>query len=116
MKANLNRIAYSLQTMKENINGAKDGDATACANYVSAYNNILYSGVFYTEESIPADWRDIDFAYMLAFIYSLDRTRPAYLSCVNSGKVDEFNYGLAVQTLDQTISFITPYVNQAAGK
>ncbi len=111
---NMVRIRQSLQTMMANIDGAKDGDANACSAYVGAYNNILYSGVFY--EEVPPDWEDIDWAYYLSFVYSLDRTRPAYLSCVNAGKVDNFNYGLAVQTLNETYNFLSPYVDAAAAR
>lgn len=111
LTANMNNIYYSLQTMRGSIDGAKAGDAAACSTYVGAYNNILYSGVFYKD--VPGDWQEIDFVYFLSFIYSLDRTRPAYLSCVNAGKVDDFNYGLAVQTIDQTVSFMTPSLNAA---
>lgn len=111
LKANMNNIYYSLQTMRGSIDGAKAGDQASCDTYVGAYNNILYSGVFYKD--VPGDWVDIDAVYFISFIFSLDRTRPAYLSCVNSGAVDDFNYGLAVQTIDQTVSFMTPALNQA---
>ncbi|MCP4416288.1 MAG: hypothetical protein GY805_06685 [Chloroflexi bacterium] len=111
LKANMNNINWSLQTMRGNIDGAKAGDQASCDAYVGAYNNILYSGVFYKD--VPGDWQDIDFAYFLSFIYSLDRTRPAYLSCVNAGNVDDFNYSLAVQTLNETIAFFTPFLNSA---
>ncbi|MBK8902179.1 MAG: hypothetical protein IPM53_13420 [Anaerolineaceae bacterium] len=111
LTANMNNIHSSLQTMRGSIDGAKAGDAAACSTYVSAYNNILYSGVFYKD--VPGDWEEIDFVYFLSFIYSLDRTRPAYLSCVNAGSVDDFNYGLAVQTIDQTLTFLTPSLNAA---
>jgi len=111
---NMLRIRNSLNTMRDNIDGAKNGDAAACTAYVNAYNNILYSGVFY--EDVPGDWQEIDWAYFKAFIYSLDRTRPAYLSCVNAGRVDDFNAGLATQTIFQTLDFINPYINAAAAK
>lgn len=111
LKSNMNNIYYSLQTMRANIDGAKAGDAASCTSYVSAYNNILYSGVFYKD--VPGDWQEIDFVYFLSFIYSLDRTRPAYLSCVNAGKVDDFNYGLAVTAINDTITFMTPALNSA---
>jgi hypothetical protein len=111
LKANMNNINGSLQTMQGNIDGAHNGDQASCDAYVAAYNNILYSGVFYKD--VPGDWKDIDAVYFISFIYSLDRTRPAYLSCVNAGKVDDFNYGLAVQTLNQTVAFMTPSLNAA---
>lgn len=111
LTANMNNIYNSLQTMRGNIDGAKAGDATACSTYVGAYNNILYSGVFYKD--VPGDWEEIDFVYFLSFIYSLDRTRPAYLSCINVGKVDDFNYGLALTAIDQTVNFMTPSLNAA---
>jgi hypothetical protein len=111
---NMVRIRNSLQTMSGSIDGAHSGDADSCNAFVGAYNNILYSGVFF--DDVPAAWQDIDGAYFLAFIYSLDRTRPAYLSCVNSGTVDDFNYGLAVQTVGATLSFFNPYVDAAIGR
>jgi hypothetical protein len=74
----------------------------------------LYSGVFY--DDVPADWQEIDFYYFLGFVYALDRTRPAYLSCVNAGRVDDFNYSLAQQTIDETLSLINPTVDAAAAK
>lgn len=111
LRSNMQNVMSSLERMKASINGAKDGNAEACANYVAAYNNILFNGVFY--EDVPGDWQDIDGAYFASFIYSLDRTRPAYLSCVDSGKVDEFNYSLALQTLDQTIQFLRPALDSA---
>ncbi|MEM9777809.1 MAG: hypothetical protein AAF902_24745, partial [Chloroflexota bacterium] len=80
----------------------------------AAYNNILNSGVFY--EPVPPEWQDIDEAYFLSFVFSLDRTRPAYLSCINSGKVDDFNYSLALSTIEQTLNFLIPYINSAASR
>lgn len=81
---------------------------------MATYNNILYSGVFYND--VPGDWEEIDAYYVLAFVYSLDRTRPAYLSCVNSGTVGPFNYSLAVQTINTTREFLNPVVAAAAAK
>jgi hypothetical protein len=105
----------SLHTMQGSLDGAHSGDANACSAYVGAYNNILYSGVFY--EEVPADWEDIDFAYFLSFVYSLDRTRPAFLSCVNAGRVDDFNYSLAMQTINETLSILLdPAIDAAATK
>ena len=114
IKNNMNRMRQSLLTMQGNIDGARNGDATACANYVAAYDSIRSSGVFY--EEIPGDWQNIDAVYFVSFIYSLDRTRPAYLSCQNAGTVDQFNYGLAVQALGETLAFLTPAINEAAAK
>lgn len=111
LKANMNNINRSLQTMRGNIDGAHAGDQASCDAYVGAYNNILYSGVFYKD--VPGDWEEIDFVYFLSFIYSLDRTRPAYLSCVNAGTVDDFNYGLALTAIEQTTAFMTPALNSA---
>ncbi|VAW33022.1 hypothetical protein MNBD_CHLOROFLEXI01-5253 [hydrothermal vent metagenome] len=111
LKTNMNNINRSLQTMRGSIDGAHAGDQASCDTYVAAYNNILFSGVFYKD--VPGDWEDIDAVYFISFIFSLDRTRPAYLSCVDSGKVDDFNYGLAVQTLDQTVAFLAPALNAA---
>jgi hypothetical protein len=107
-------IRQSLYTMADNIDGAHNGDANACAVYAGAYEGILYSGVFY--DDVPDDWQQIDDAYVISFIYSLDRTRPAYLSCVDAGRVDDFNYGLAWETIQNTLNFIGPYIDQAASK
>jgi hypothetical protein len=107
-------IQQSLHTMADSIDGAHNGDANACAAYVGAYEGILYSGVFF--EEVPADWQQIDDAYVISFVYSLDRTRPAYLSCVDAGRVDDFNYGLAWDTIQNTLGFISPFIDQAGSK
>jgi hypothetical protein len=114
MYNNMVRMRDSLYAMQGALDGALAGDAAACANYVAAYNNILYSGVFY--DNVPPDWQEIDSIYLLSFIYSLDRTRPAYLSCVDAGKVDEFNYGLARQSIDQVLSILPQAIDAAAAK
>lgn len=114
MYNNMLLIRGSLGTMRDALPGAKNGDANACNSYTGAYNGILNAGIFYDE--VPDDWEDIDFAYFLSFIYSLDRTRPAYLSCVDAGKVDEFNHNLALQTIEETLSFLNPFIDSAAGR
>jgi hypothetical protein len=114
MANNMVRMRDALNRMRGSIDAAAGGDGAACSTYASAYESILYSGVFY--DDVPDDWAEIDFIYVLSFIYSLDRTRPAYLSCVNAGSVDQFNYGLAVQTIDETLQFLTPGVNAALAK
>ncbi len=111
---NMTRLRSALYTMRDAINGAAAGDAEACATYARAYESILYSGVFY--DDVPPDWEEIDFIYFLSFIYSLDRTRPAYLSCKDAGQVDQFNYGLALQTIDETLQILNPAVDAAAAK
>lgn len=111
LRSNMSNIQGSLNTMRNNLDGAKAGDAAACTSYVSAYNNILYSGVFY--EDVPPEWQDVDGIYFISFIYSLDRTRPAYLSCVDAGKVDDFNFGLALTAIDQTLSILNPAIQSA---
>jgi hypothetical protein len=110
----MTRLRNSLYTMRNSLDGARDGDAEACSAYNNAYNNILYSGVFY--DDVPGDWENIDFVYVISFIYSLDRTRPAHLSCANSGQVDSFNYGLAYQAIDQVLDILNPAIQQAAAK
>ncbi|MCA9962755.1 MAG: hypothetical protein KC423_00875, partial [Anaerolineales bacterium] len=92
----------------------KAGDAAACAAYVQGYNNILYGTRFFDE--VPANWQDIDSLYVLLFIYSLDRTRPAYLSCANSGRIDDFNYSLAYTTINDTLEVLNPTVQSAASR
>lgn len=114
LKSNMLNIQGSLNTMRGNLDGAKAGDADACTRYVQAYNNILYSGVFYKD--VPPGWQDVDGIYFLSFIYSLDRTRPAYLSCVNAGNVDDFNYGLAHTAIELTLSILNPAIQSALGR
>ena len=112
MYNNMLSMRQSLNTMQGSLGGAHSGDINACNAYVGAYNAILYAGVFY--EQVPGDWDDIDFAYFLGFVYSLDRTRPAHLSCVNAGRVDDFNHSLAVQTIDETLNFLLNHAIDAA--
>jgi outer membrane biosynthesis protein TonB len=107
-------IRGALYTMRENLPGARSGDAAACGNYVNAYNNVLYSGVFF--DPVPPEWQNIDEIYYISFIYALDRTRPAYLSCSNAGRVDDFNANLAEQAIGQTLSFLEPAINEAAAR
>jgi hypothetical protein len=111
---NMLNIRGSLYGMRDSIPGAQGGDPAACATYIGSYENILYSGVFY--EPVPADWQDVDYLYFLSFIYALDRTRPAYLSCVNAGIVDEFNAGLASVTIDETLNVLNEAIAAAAGR
>jgi len=111
---NMVRMQQSINAMRNALDGAGRGDAASCATYVQSYEAILNSGVFYSD--VPGDWQDIDFAYVLSFIYSLDRTRPAYLSCINSGMVDSFNLGLAMTAMDNTLSLLNPATAAAAAK
>lgn len=111
---NMVRIRNGLYTMRDALPGAKEGDTAACSSYTAAYNSILNSGVVY--DDVPPDWDEIDFYYVLSFIYSLDRTRPAYLSCVDSGRIDDFNFGLATQAIDQTLNLLNPTIGAAGGK
>lgn len=108
------RARNSLYTMRNNLDAAKTGDVNACNAYVGAYNNILYSGTFYDE--VPGDWEEIHAYYVISFIYSLDRTRPAFLSCRDAGKIDDFNYSLALTAINDTLSLLEPTVNAAAVK
>ncbi len=107
-------IRDALYRMRDALPGARAGDGNACSAYVSAYNNILYSGVFY--DPVPPEWQDIDGIYYISFIYSLDRTRPAYLSCANSGAVDDFNASLAQSAIEEVLSILEPAINAAAGR
>lgn len=111
LRSQMNTIQFALNTMRSNLDAAKAGDATACANYVSAYNNVLYSGVFF--DPVPPDWQDIDYIYFLSFIYALDRTRPAYLACVNGGAMGDFNFGLAYTAIEDTLSILNPAIISA---
>jgi hypothetical protein len=111
---NMVKMQQSINAMRNALDGAGRGDAASCATYTQSYEAILNSGVFY--DDVPGDWQDIDFAYVLSFIYSLDRTRPAYLSCINSGIVDSFNLGLAMTAMDDTLSLLNPATAAAAAK
>lgn len=111
---NMVRMQQSIHAMLDALNGAGNGDAASCATYTQSYESILNSGVFYSD--VPGDWQDIDFAYVLSFIYSLDRTRPAYLSCLNAGMVDSFNLSLAMQAMNDTLSLLNPATEAAAAK
>ncbi|GIK55571.1 MAG: hypothetical protein BroJett015_12340 [Chloroflexota bacterium] len=111
LRRQMTRIQGSLNTMRSNLDAAKAGDAAACANYVGAYNNVLYSGVFF--DPVPPNWQDIDYVYFISFIYALDRTRPAYLACVNGGDMGDFNYGLAYTAIDQTLNILNPAIISA---
>ncbi|HRQ41705.1 MAG TPA: hypothetical protein PLD25_27610 [Chloroflexota bacterium] len=111
LRSQMTRIQSALNSMRGNLDAAKAGDAAACANYVSAYNNVLYSGVFF--DPVPPNWQDIDYVYFLSFIYALDRTRPAYLACVNGGDMGDFNYGLAYTAIDQTLNILNPAIISA---
>lgn len=108
------RMQQSIAAMQGAIYSTRNGDAAACATYTQSYDAILNSGVFY--DDVPGDWENIDFAYVLSFIYALDRTRPAYLSCLQSGKVDDFNMGLAVTAMDETLGLLNPATAAAAAK
>ena len=114
IRSDLYGMQQALNTMRSNLDGAKAGDAAACAAYVQGYNNILYGTRFFDE--VPANWQDIDSLYVLLFIYSLDRTRPAYLSCANSGRIDHFNYSLAYTTINDTLEVLNPTVQSAASR
>ncbi|HSH02804.1 MAG TPA: SH3 domain-containing protein [Anaerolineae bacterium] len=102
----------NLNTMNANLGQTLNGDAVACQNYVNAYNSIKNNAVFY--DDVPGNWQDLDGAYFLSFVYALDRSRPAYLSCVDSGRVDEFNYGLAVQSINSALGLLNPTIDAAA--
>ena len=111
---NMLNVRSGLWGMRDAIPAIQSGDPAACGNYIASYEAILYNGVFY--DDVPQDWVNIDLAYVLSFIYSLDRTRPAYLSCVNAGTVDDFNANLAYGTIDQTLNLLEPAIAEAAGK
>lgn len=112
---NMTNLNKYLPIMQGALNGVTGSDsANACQIYTNAYEAILNSGVFY--ENVPDDWKEIDMWYVLSFIYSLDRTRPAYLSCKNSGKVDEFNKNLAWQAIDLTSQVLGAALAEAKAK
>ncbi|MBP6803547.1 MAG: hypothetical protein KBE23_05360 [Chloroflexi bacterium] len=114
LRSHMVNIQSSLNRMQSNLDAAKAGDAAACSSYVSAYNNILYSGTFYKD--VPSDWQEIDFIYFISFVYSLDRTRPAYLACVNGGDMGDFNYGLAYSAIGETLNILNPAIVSAYAK
>jgi uncharacterized protein YraI len=105
-------IRSNLETMRNSLSGARDGDASACTSYVSAYNNILYGAIFFGD--VPPAWQEISFLYELSFIYALDRSRPAYFSCLNAGKIDEFNYSLAFSSIEDALRVLNPIIDRAA--
>ena len=80
---NMLNVRQSLSTMQGSHGAVHNADANACSAYVDACDVIFHSGTFY--EDIPTDWEEIDFAYGISFIYSVDRIRPAYLSCRDAG-------------------------------
>lgn len=110
--ANLNGYLPVLQGALNGVSGSES--AAACQTYIATYEAILKSGVFY--EDVPGDWEEIDARYVLSFIYSLDRTRPAYISCKDSGKVDDFNRNLAWQAIDLTSQVLGPALTSAKAK
>ena len=114
LRSHMVNIQSSLNTMQANLDAAKGGDAAACSNYVSAYNNILYSGTFYKD--VPGDWQEINFIYSISFVYSLDRTRPAYQACVNGGDMGDFNYLLAYSAIGETLNILNPAIVSAYAK
>jgi hypothetical protein len=114
MYNNMLNMRESMTTMQNSLHGASTGDANSCNAYVAAYDVILNSGVFY--DDVPGDWEELDYWYVACFIYSLDRTRPAYLSCKDSGQVGKFNSDLAWQTLSQTMEVLNWAIDGAAAK
>ncbi len=112
--ANMLNVQAGLNGMRAAIPGAQSGDPAACADYIASYQSILNNGVLYSD--VPEDWQNIDLVYVVSFIYSLDRTRPAYLSCVNAGQVDEFNANLAWTTIEETLNILNPAIAEAAAK
>ncbi len=110
---NMVQIRNSLEMMRGALGGARQGDAAACAAYIQAYNNILYSGVFY--DQVPPAWQEVDEIYFISFIYSLDRTRPAFLSCQNAGNVDQFNGDLAAIAIEETLNILNQGIARASG-
>jgi hypothetical protein len=114
MYGHMINMGESLSTMQAALDSAHKGDQNSCSTYVEAYDVILAAGTFY--EDVPGDWEDIHFRYLICFIYSLDRTRPAYLSCKESSRVDDFNYSLAWRTIDEVWTVLNPAIDAAASK
>jgi hypothetical protein len=112
--AKMLNLRESLGIMQGSLGGARSGDGNACRAYVDAYDAILNSGTFY--EDVPGDWADIHLSYVASFIYSLDRTRPAYLACKDGNRVDDFNFGLAWQAIDLTGKILNPAIGAAAAR
>jgi hypothetical protein len=88
-----------------------EDDPLACATYIAAYNSIRDSGVVY--DQVPGTWVEVYRLYVPAFIMSLDRTRPAYLSCVQTGQVSPFNASLASTTIEQALQMWKPAIDGA---
>lgn len=104
----------ALNDMRDSLSGMLAGDQAACDRYESAYERIKENGIFFVD--IPGDWINLDLVYFNTFIFALDRTRPAYLSCFDSGRVDQFNHDLAFQTIVQTLDLLNPAVEESAAK
>lgn len=102
---------FQLNKMKSNIDGALAADQAACDRFEDGYESIKDKGLFFVD--IPQDWQDLDAIYFLTFIVTLDGTRPAYLSCFDSGSVASFNYGLAVTTINDVLNVLDPSVDEA---
>lgn len=101
----------ALIEMRANLDGALSGDQAACDNYEQAYEIMKASGGFYVD--VPSEWRGIYSTYVNSFIVGLDRTRPAYLACLNDGQVNQFNYGLAFTAINDALNQLTPAIDQA---
>ena len=100
-----------LHKMRNNLDSAASGDQASCDRYKDAYEAIKENGIFFAD--VPVEWEELYFTYFLTFVYSLDRTRPAYLSCIDSGRIDDFNRDLAHQTINETLDILNPAVDAA---
>jgi len=101
----------SIDVMRYSLDGAHQGDVAACNNYAAAYETILDSGTFY--DDVPGDWQAIDERYVVSFIYSLDKTRPAYLACKEGNRPSDQSYGQAYQALDDVARYLDPAIGWA---
>jgi hypothetical protein len=90
------------------LDGASRGDRAACGHFLHGYEMVFDSGAWY--ENVPAEWAEADARFYTALIWTLDRTRPAAISCDEAGRVDPFNYGLAMQSLHQAQNVLNPAI------
>ncbi|MGB1249274.1 MAG: hypothetical protein ACPG8W_01465 [Candidatus Promineifilaceae bacterium] len=104
----------NLNIMRDNLNNAASGDQAACDLYEDSYEAIKETAIFFV--GIPGDWAELDLIYFNTFISSLDRTRPAYLSCFDAGRIDDFNRDLARLNIDETLPVMENAIKAALAK
>ena len=105
---------HNLYVMRSRLEGASRGDQAACDQYEDAYEAIKETAIFFVD--IPAEWQDLDSRYYVTFLFTLDRTRVAYLSCFDSGYINGQNVSFAYEAIDDTLEVLNPAILEAANK